>query len=94
MTNTNKLCALALLSTLAWGCATEPTATETAFGDSVRQMVRAQIQDPATAQNPGDEAIDSTDGQKLEKVLEVHRGAVAEPSTVDSPIVINVGGNQ
>ncbi len=93
MTKTNFLypCAVALLAALLGACATEPTASEAHFGDSVRQMVRAQTHDPAAAQNPA-EAIDGTDGQQLEAVLEVHRGSVAKPSEVSNDIVINVGG--
>ena len=79
-----------LPAALLVGCASQPTGTEAAFGDSVRQMVRAQTLNQSTLSNPSDEVIDSTDGQKLEGVLEAYRTVVADPGSASSGVTINV----
>jgi PBP1b-binding outer membrane lipoprotein LpoB len=81
-----------LSATLLLGaCASEPTATEREFGDSVRQMISAQTYDPATLSTPPDGAIDSTDGQLLEGALEAYRTTVSDQSNVGNEITISVG---
>ena len=83
------LCAL-----LLGACANQPTLTEINFGDSVRQMVRAQTYDPSTISTPSTEPVDGTDGQLLEGALETYRGSVANPESVGNEIQINVGGQR
>jgi len=90
--STALVCLLPVL--LAAGCASEPTATERNFGDSVRSMVRAQVSDPSTLANPSEATVDSTDGQMLEGALEAYRLTVADPGAVGSEITINVGSGQ
>jgi len=86
---------LSLLSILLLGaCANETTMTEREFGDSVRQMVRAQTYDASTLETPSLDPIDGTDGQLLEGVVEVYRNDVGQPDSVANDIVINVGGGQ
>ena len=85
----NKLIYL-LPAVLLVGCANKPTMTEATFGDSVRQMVRAQTLDQSTLTNPSDEAIESTDGQKLEGVLEAYRTIVADPGSASNGVTISV----
>jgi type IV pilus biogenesis protein CpaD/CtpE len=75
---------------LLGGCATEPTRTEAAFGDSVRNMVQAQTLNPSVLTDPSDEVIDSTDGQKLEGVLEAYRTVVADPASASSGVTISL----
>ena len=75
---------------LLGGCATEPTMTEATFGDSVRSMVRNQTLNQETLTNPSDEVIDSTDGQKLEVVLEAYRTVAADPASVSDGVAISV----
>jgi len=86
----NKKLICLLPAVLLGGCASEPTMTEAAFGDSVRSMVRAQTLNQETLTNPSDEVIDSTDGQKLEVVLESYRTVVADPAAVSSGVTISV----
>jgi hypothetical protein len=87
---TIKILGTAALAVSLGACA--PSLTEQHFGDSVRQMVRAQAYDPSTLDAPSEEAIDSTDGPLLEGVLEAYRGDVARREPVGNDIVINVGG--
>lgn len=80
---------------LLGGCANQETLTERNFGDSVRNMVRAQVYDPSTLSDPSDEIVDGTDGQKLETVVDTYRGAnTGDTQAVGSEIQISVGGGQ
>lgn len=90
---TNHKLAFLLPALLLGGCATNPTLTEQNFGDSVRQMVRAQIYDPSTISNPSDAAVESTDGRMLETVIESYQTPETTGSVGDE-ITINVGGGQ
>ena len=84
--------AVVVTSSLGLGaCVAEPTLTETNFGDSVRQMIQVQTYDPSTLTTPSTETVDSSDGQRLENVLEAYRTDVAKPAAVNEPVVINVG---
>ncbi|MGD8339930.1 MAG: hypothetical protein PVH89_04060 [Gammaproteobacteria bacterium] len=86
----NKQIICLLPAVLLGGCASQPTNTEATFGDSVRNMVRAQTLNQETLTNPSDEVIDSTDGQKLEGVLETYRTVAADPSEVREGVTISV----
>lgn len=91
------LTAVTLLALALTACVNKPRQTqlESTFGDSVRHMVRSQIDDPATINSPSEERVDETDGQLLENVLEVYRGDVANAGGGSStPVTINVGGGQ
>ena len=72
-------------------CVAEPTLTETNFGDSVRQMIEVQTYDQSTLTTPSTDSVDSSDGQRLENVLEAYRTDVAKPAAVNENVVINVG---
>lgn len=61
------------------------------FGDSVQSNLEAQVYDPATLDNPPLDAVEGTDGQRMETVMEEHRGQAGDREAVSSPIVINVG---
>lgn len=77
------------LSTVA--CTTSTNRVEASYGDAVRSNVRAQLYDPSTATNPSAEAVEGTDGQRMEAVMEAHRGHKGSADSVSNPIVINVG---
>jgi hypothetical protein len=82
------------MACLLGGCANQPTQTEMNFGESVRQMVQAQIYDPRTVTMPSDEAIDGTDGPYLEGAVEAYQNTVSDSGNVGNDIVISVGGGQ
>lgn len=88
---TGQLLASLSATLLLGACASEPTATESDFGDSVRQMISAQTYDPGTLSEPPESAIDSTDGQMLEGALEAYRTTVSDQSNVGNEITISVG---
>ena len=77
------------LSTAA--CTTSTNRVEASYGDAVRSNVRAQLYDPSTATNPSTDAVEGADGQRMEAVMEAHRGHQGSAESVSNPIVINVG---
>jgi hypothetical protein len=91
--NTHTMLAGLATTALLAACSTNnPTPTERSFGDSVRNMIEAQTYDPSTRSSPSTETVDSSDGRRLEAVLDVYRTDVAKPDTVGDEIVINVDG--
>ena len=60
-------------ASLAASCAMGPTHVEEDFGRSVRQMVDAQISDPAAAADPSPHAPDRLDGVGAEEALSGYR---------------------
>jgi hypothetical protein len=80
-----------LLALLA-GCETTPSATESDFGRSVREMVSAQVSDPAAGTAPSTAPAPSPDNDSVNAAIGEMRKEVGVRSDVDQPIVINVGG--
>lgn len=75
------LSALALFTTLA-SCSMDPVYVEEDFGNSVRQMIAAQISDPEAATNPSPDAPDLLDGVSAEEsVLGYRNDAKREANT-------------
>lgn len=64
---------------------------EATFGDAIRSNVEAQLYDPSAAANPSTDAVEGTDGQRMESVMETHRSQTGSAESVSNPIVINVG---
>jgi hypothetical protein len=83
---------LAAACTLASGCATQ-TNTESEFGNSVRAVTASQIYDMGAALYPDKEAITGGNGDRLEKVVNVHSGNVSAPSSVETPISLNTSSS-
>lgn len=79
---------------LLGACTTEPTLTERNFGNSVRQMIQAQTHDPSTLATPSTETVESSDGRRLENVLDAYRTDVAKPESVNEDVVISVDGGR
>jgi len=71
------------------GCSNNQTATEQDFGNSVRQMVRAQTLNPG----PADPApVESSDPNRLENALETYRKDVARPESIRRDPTVDVFG--
>ena len=81
--------AFLLLSTS--GCATQETATEKDFGNSVAAMIQGQTLDPTTAMLPDPNAIDEGDGERLGNVLEAYRTDNAHREVVQEKLIIDAG---
>jgi len=83
---------LALLLTAGCAITQEPARVDEDFGNSVRNMVDAQIYNHAAAQNPPVDPPLALDGQKGQNALEAYRKDVAKPKKVEEQIQINVAG--
>jgi type IV pilus biogenesis protein CpaD/CtpE len=94
--NNKRMVALisALVPLLLTACGSQPSRVEQNFGNSVRQMVRAQTANPDASANPPTQATNETDGQMLEGALEGYRGDTAQRGTVGGALDVGVGGGQ
>ena len=62
--------------------------TEEDFGNSVRQMVRAQ----QVYTGPVDPApVEKGDGERVDAVLQVYREGASQPQPVEQPVLISIG---
>jgi type IV pilus biogenesis protein CpaD/CtpE len=83
--------AIIMVAAITTGCASGPDRVERDFGNSVRAMNRAQTQDLTKVLAPDTDAIETTDGQRMENALQSYRENVAAPGTVQQPIQISIG---
>ena len=92
--------ALAALA-LAGGCAwQEPGRVESDFGNSVRQMIAAQIDDPRAASAPAVDGPNRLDGPTSQIGLESYRGATGgarvfrDQRSSSNPVPVTAQGRQ
>ena len=76
------------------GSMTRPTATEADFGNSAASLVKAQTANPAAAANPSTDPVTGVDPDYANNVIDALREAVSQPSEVQQPITIQVGGQK
>ncbi len=76
---------------LTTGCASGPTRVEADYGNSVRAMQRAQILDPVAAATVDTTPVTTTDGQRMENVLNTYRNTVGEPANTSKTINFEIG---
>ena len=88
--STHVMIALGVMAISTTAC-TSPSAVENSFGEAVRSNAQAQVYDPATITTPSTDAVEGTDGQRMESVMEGLRGRQGNADSVAEPIVINVG---
>ncbi len=82
-----------LLTGMILGCSTastDPVRVEADFGNSVRNMVDAQIIDHEAANALYAEPVIGMDGVRAEKVLRDHRSAESNPEAVNEPVDLNI----
>jgi hypothetical protein len=80
--------AVLFFSACTW---TEPTRVEAYHGDAVNSIKAAQVYDRDAALNPSADPVEGTDGQRMEGVMEHHRGYMGSAESASQPIVINTG---
>ena len=80
--------AVLFFSACTW---TEPTRVEAYHGDAVNSITSAQVYDRNAALNPSVDPVDGTDGQRMEAVMEQHRGYTGSAESASQPIVISTG---
>ena len=91
MTNSKSLATAAAVLMAFSIAACGHSRVEANFGSSVQSMVEGQYYDPAAAANPSLDAVEGTGGQRMETVMEAHRGQAGSAQEVSNPLVINVG---
>jgi hypothetical protein len=72
-------------------CASEPTATESDFGNSVRSMVMGQTVNPNAAEENRGRHAEQGDGQRGEAVMEAYRDDVTTSEEASRDLVIDLG---
>lgn len=72
MTIIIKLTGAAMVLALS-ACSTDPVRVEADYGNSVRNMIEAQMANPEAARNPSSGLPGGLDGGKGEKVIEAYR---------------------
>lgn len=89
---------LVLITGLLGGCAawdSRPYRVEKDFGNSVREMVRAQTYDQSKVLHPDPEPVKVYDGKKGERVLEkAYRQDIGKPQKTEQNIIFNIGGGK
>lgn len=89
----NLFSGIILLSGLLSGCgtaSTDPVRVEMDFGNSVNNMVDAQIIDHDAANTLVAEPVIGIDGVRAEKILKDHRSVGSDAEAVDEPIDLNI----
>lgn len=87
-----RILAIGAIGVLLAGCSASRVEHE--YGESVRQMINAQVHDPATLTDPSAAAVEGADPDMVNAAIEAFREHVARPEEVASPIVLRFGGSQ
>ena len=91
MTRKLILAGLLLIATaIASGCSSQPTDTE--FGDSVRNVMEYQIHDYEAALHPPPDAVEGSDPDRLNTVIDAYRKGAAQAQEAPPPVLISIGG--
>jgi len=75
---------------IANGCSSQPT--DAKFGDAVRNVMEYQIHDYEAALHPPPDAIEGSDPDRLNAVLEAHRSDAGEAQSASKPVSLTLGG--
>lgn len=86
MTSIIKLAGAAMMLAVS-ACSTDPVRVEQDYGNSVHNMIKAQIADPEAARHPSTGLPGGLDGGKGEKAIEAYRNPPqtgGQPSSLGS----------
>jgi len=89
MKNINKSFAVSAVVLLCVGCTTSNV--EHDFGNSVRELRKAQTKDPSTLTNPSDAVVEGADPYAVNAAVEALRNDVPTRQEIQRDVVINVG---
>ena len=85
-------CPLLVAIAIASGCSRQPTVPAAEFGAAVRNVFESQIHDHEAAIHPLPDAVEGTDPDRLNAVLDAYRNVAATAiETPTQPIDINIG---
>ncbi len=91
MTRNLILTGLLLIATaIASGCSSQPTDAE--FGDAVRSVMEYQIHDYEAALHPPPDAVEGSDPDRLNTVIDAYRQGAGEAQAAPPPVSISIGG--
>ncbi|MEW6168862.1 MAG: hypothetical protein AB1651_14370 [Pseudomonadota bacterium] len=89
--NTFRSLSLAVAAAALAACASSPQQeNDPAFGSSVRNMISAQVHNPAAVSRPGDSAPDGIDGERAASVLKTYRSDVDKPARAQEGVTVRV----
>jgi len=93
MTRNLILTGLLLIATaIASGCSSQSTVPAAEFGDAVRNVMDYQIHDYEAALHPPPEAVEGSDPDRLNTVIDAYRKGAGEAQEGPPPVTINIGG--
>ena len=93
MTRNLILTGLLLIATaIASGCSGQSTVPAAEFGDAVRNVMEYQIHDYEAALHPPPDAVEGSDPDRLNTVIDAYRTGAAEAQEGPPPVLINIGG--
>jgi hypothetical protein len=75
---------------IASGCSRQPTIEDAEFGSAVRSVMESQIYDYEAALHPEPNAIEGSDADRLNGVVEAYRGGAAKAQEAPPPVTINL----
>ncbi len=87
--STLRLIVLSALAATA-GCVAPESAVEADFGNSVREMIRAQTYDPSTLHRPSQVPVMGIDGEHAGYVLDTYRTDLGKPEAISQQIEIKL----
>ena len=78
-------CQLFVAVTIASGCSRQPTIEDAEFGSAVRSVMEYQIHDYEAALHPEPNAVEGSDADRLNGVVEAYRGGAATARRASTP---------
>ncbi len=93
MTRNLILTGLLLIATaIASGCSGQSTVPAAEFGNAVRNVMEYQIHDYEAALHPPPDAIEGSDPDRSNAVIDAYRKGAAKAQEAPPPVLINIGG--
>lgn len=77
---------------IASGCSHRPTVAAAEFGDAVRNVMEYQIHDYEAALHPPPDAIEGSDPDRLNAVIDAYRKGAGQAQEGPPPVSITIGG--
>ena len=76
---------------IASGCSGQSTVPDAEFGDAVRNVMEYQIHDYEAALHPPPDAVEGSDPDRLNTVIDTYRKGAGEAQEGPPPVNINIG---
>ena len=83
---------LFIATAIASGCSAQSTVPAAEFGDTVRNVMEHQIHDYEAALHPPPDALEGSDPDRLNTVIDAYRKGAAQAQEASPPASITIGG--